>query len=251
LLDENPNVSNVSNSPVVSNPSSASSAPGSTSTTNLITKPTTLPTNKIDPSAKPDIVARQRSNSNRSSNSTIAFNSVNSLSKETSGDALVNKENNPSESLASAKQVSSPQSPSPNAKLPPIRHPKTKLIMKNLQNKQQQKQLIENQQQQQQNSIEQIQMQLINASLKANNANSSNSSLNQEANEPAIDVKNKEKSKVMDISNKDPHGIGINQANNIINIISKAQVNRRNLVRIRRILKFYQCIKSFGPSKTQ
>lgn len=84
--------------------------------------------------------------------------------------------------------------------------------------------MIENQQQQQQNSIEQIQMQLINASLKANNANSSNSSLNQEANEPAIDVKNKEKSKVMDISNKDPHGIGINQANNKIQRSSSSSI---------------------------
>ena len=41
------------------------------------------------------------------------------------------------------------QSSSPNAKLPPIRHPKSKLIMKNIQNKQHQQQQQQHQQQQQ------------------------------------------------------------------------------------------------------
>ena len=41
--------------------------------------------------------------------------------------------------------ITSPSSPLPNAKLPPLRNPKSKIIMKNMQNKQQ-KQSIENQQ---------------------------------------------------------------------------------------------------------
>jgi hypothetical protein len=77
-----------------------------------------------------------------------------------------------------AKQPSTPVSPSPNAKLPPIRNPKTKLIMKNLQNKQQKQLEQQQQQQQQQQSIEQmnsIQNQLIAASK------ASNGSLNQDS----------------------------------------------------------------------